>query len=193
MGRERKLEAVLANVTSFRDAGLFQITQEELAEVIRNLSQKVAIGLLEQKGYELDLTLEMQTNIARRFGARAVTLMLDSKLEEMKQNSSCVSHLSLAQISQGLSQDFSVLEGSQERPRWSGSNLPEEVLEAAVKNADHEVLELLLRESGQDMIIRDAVVEKHSRITTISSWRRSFVIERLRSRKRSFRRLQELP
>jgi hypothetical protein len=193
MGRERKLEAVLANVTSFRDAGLFQITQEELAEVIRNLSQKVAIGLLEQKGYELDLTLEMQTNIARRFGARAVTLMLDSKLEEMKQNSSCVSHLSLAQISQGLSQDFSGLEGSQERPRWSGSNLPEEVLEAAVKNADHEVLELLLRESGQDMIIRDAVVEKHSRITTISSWRRSFVIERLRSRKRSFRRLQELP
>jgi hypothetical protein len=158
MGRERKLEAVLANVTSFRDAGLFQITQEELAEVIRNLSQKVAIGLLEQKGYELDLTLEMQTNIARRFGARAVTLMLDSKLEEMKQNSSCVSHLSLAQISQGLSQDFSGLEGSQERPRWSGSNLPEEVLEAAVKNADHEVLELLLRESGQDMIIRDAVV-----------------------------------
>jgi hypothetical protein len=116
MGRERKLEAVLANVTSFRDAGLFQITQGELAEVIRNLSQKVAIGLLEQKGYELDLTLEMQTNTARRFGARAVTLMLDSKLEEMKQNSSCVSHLSLAQISQGLSQDFSGLEGSQERP-----------------------------------------------------------------------------
>jgi hypothetical protein len=31
MGRERKLEAVLANVTFFRDAGLFQITQEELS------------------------------------------------------------------------------------------------------------------------------------------------------------------
>jgi hypothetical protein len=156
---EQKLEAVLANMTSFRDAGLFQITQEELADIIRDLSQKVAIGMLEQKGDELVLTLEMQTNIARRFGARAVTLMQDSKLEEMKRNISCVPHRSLAQVSQAPSRGFPEIDSSQARRKWSGLNFPEEVLEAAAENFDHEVLEFLLRGSGQDMIITDAVVE----------------------------------
>jgi hypothetical protein len=73
---KRMISAIYTNERSFKDKRWFQITPQELSEVMSDLSDEVVVALLDRVRHQLHLTVEIQASTYKRCRTHAVNLAL---------------------------------------------------------------------------------------------------------------------